>query len=154
MPLSARSEDAFLAERLFISWSNNRRKTTVNKISLAFLFVWVTLSLMHSDPARAISGHKGYSAINLANGAAQLVRPCVRQDLRIKEGETDAAMGGVRVTPYIFTNVSSSACTLAGYPALELLNQRGAVVRRATKQQSDEPNQTVTIEPGKNAWFN
>ena len=127
----------------------------MKKISLAFLFVLVTLSLMQSDRARAISGHQGYSSINLANGATQpRVRPCTREDLRIKEGETDAAMGGVRETPYIFTNVSSSACTLAGYPALELLNQRGAVVRRATKQESGEPNQTVTIEPGKTAWFN
>jgi len=82
------------------------------------------------------------------------VRPCVREDLRIKEGETDAAMGGVRVTPYIFTNVSSSACTLDGYPALELLNQRGAVIRRATRQKSDEPNAAATLEPGKTAWFN
>ncbi len=109
---------------------------------------------MQSDRARAISGHKGYSSINLANGPVQRVRPCIRQDLRIKEGETDAAMGGVRATPYIFTNISSSACTLDGYPALELLNQRGAVIRRATKEKSDEPNTTATLEPGKTAWFN
>ena len=63
-------------------------------------------------------------------------------------------MGGVRTTPYIFTNVSSSMCTLDGYPALELLNQRGAVIRRATKQKSDEPNAAATLEPGKTAWFN
>ena len=63
-------------------------------------------------------------------------------------------MGGVRMTPYIFTNVSSSACTLDGYPALELLNQRGAVIRRATRQKLDEPNAAATLEPGKTAWFN
>jgi len=93
--------------------------------------------------------------INPANRPARpRVRPCVREDLRIKEGETDAAMGGVRMTPYIFTNVSSSACTLDGYPALELLNQRGAVIRRATRQKLDEPNAAATLEPGKTAWFN
>jgi hypothetical protein len=81
-------------------------------------------------------------------------RPCVRDDLRIKAGETEAAMGGVRVTPYIFTNISSSACTLNGYPNLVLLNQKGAVVRRATKQESDNAVVTATLEPGKTAWFN
>ncbi len=109
---------------------------------------------MQNDRARA-STHEAYAMINPANRPAQpRVRPCVREDLRIKEGETDAAMGGVRMTPYIFTNVSSSACALDGYPALELLNQRGAVIRRATRQKSDEPNAAATLEPGKTAWFN
>ena len=153
--ISARSERLFLAERLSISSRGKGRKITVKKISLAFVLVFVSLSFIQSERARAISHHENYSAINVANKPAQTrVRPCVREDLRIKEGETDAAMGGVRETPYIFTNVSSSACTLDGYPALELLNARGAVVRRATKQRSDEPNATATLDPGKTAWFN
>ena len=128
---------------------------TVKKIRLAFVLVFVSLSFIQSERARAIIHQQNYSAINLANRPTQTrVRPCAREDLRIKEGETDAAMGGVRETPYIFTNVSSSACTLDGYPALELLNQKGAVVRRATKEKSDEPNAAATLEPGKTAWFN
>jgi hypothetical protein len=63
-------------------------------------------------------------------------------------------MGGVRQTPYIFTNTSSSSCTLAGYPSVELLSRKGAVVRRATKQKSDSAVDVVTLEPGKTAWFN
>ena len=78
---------------------------------------------------------------------------CRREDLSIKEGETDAAMGGVRVTPYILTNTSSSACTLDGYPSVELLNGRGAVVKRSTQQKSDEPVSLVLVETGKTAWF-
>lgn len=110
---------------------------------------------MHSNRARAITGHQSYSPNDLAHGSAQpRARKCVREDLRIKEGETDAAMGGVRETPYIFTNISSSACTLDGYPALEMLNQKGAVVRRATKQKSDDPKAAVILDPGKTAWFN
>ena len=101
---------------------------------------------MQNDRARA-STHEAYAMINPANRPAQpRVRPCVREDLRIKERETDAAMGGVRLTPYIFTNVSSSACTLDGYPALELLNQRGTVIRRATKEKSDGPNTAATLK--------
>ena len=127
----------------------------MKKISAALLLVLVSLSFIHSNRARAIIGHESDSTTDLANGSAQpRARKCVREDLKIKEGETDAAMGGVRETPYIFTNISSSACTLDGYPALELVNQKGVVARRATKQKSDEPTVAVTLDPGKSAWFN
>ena len=127
----------------------------MKKISVAFLLVFVSLCFTHSNRARAITAHQIVFTTDLANGPAQpRARKCVREDLRIKEGETDAAMGGVRETPYIFTNISSSACTLDGYPALELLNQKGMVVRRATKQKSDEPKAAVILDPGKTAWFN
>jgi hypothetical protein len=79
---------------------------------------------------------------------------CRREDLSVKEGETDAAMGGVRQTPYIFTNISSSPCTLEGYPSVELLSPKGTVVRRSTKQESDSAVAVGTIESGKTAWFN
>lgn len=127
----------------------------MKKISTAFLLVFASLSFMHSNRTRAITGHESDSTSDIANGSAQpRPRQCVREDLRIKEGETDAAMGGVRETPYTFTNISSSACALDGYPALELLNQKGMVVRRATKQTSDEPRAAVILDPGKTAWFN
>jgi len=110
---------------------------------------------MLSGQVPGMTRHESYPRIIFAKGLAQpRVRPCVREDLTIKEGETDAGMGGMRTTPYIFTNISSSACTLAGYPALELLNRSGAVAKRATRQKSDQPNETVTLEPGKTAWFN
>jgi len=81
------------------------------------------------------------------------VPTCRREALSIKEGETDAAMGGVRQTPYTLTNTSATACTLAGYPSIELLNRQGKVVRRSTKQKGEDVV-SVTIEPGKTAWFN
>ena len=81
------------------------------------------------------------------------LQPCAREALKIKEGETDAAMGGVRRTPYVLTNISQSPCTLQGYPSLELLNNAGVVIKRATKQKTDEPITAATLEPGKTAWF-
>ena len=127
----------------------------MKKIGVAFLLAFVSLCFTHSNRARAITSHESIFTKDLGNGPAQpRARKCIREDLRIKEGETDAAMGGVRETPYIFTNISSSACTLDGYPALELLNQKGIVVRRATKQKSDEPKTPVVVDPGKTAWFN
>src|SRR4051794_13759761 len=63
-------------------------------------------------------------------------QPCTRAALTIKEGETDAAMGGVRRTPYTLTNVSKTPCVLNGYVSLELLNKAGVMVKRATKQKT------------------
>jgi hypothetical protein len=80
-------------------------------------------------------------------------QPCAREDLSIKEGETDAAMGGVRQTPFVLTNVSKAPCTSNGYPSLELLNKAGALVKRATRQKSDDPINQAALEPGKTAWF-
>jgi hypothetical protein len=83
-----------------------------------------------------------------------IARSCTHGDLKVKAGEGNAAMGGVRETPFIFTNVSASPCTLEGYPNLELLSEKGSLVKRATKQKSDAPVAAVTIGPGQTAWFN
>ena len=80
-------------------------------------------------------------------------QPCTRAALTIKEGETDAAMGGVRRTPYTLTNVSKTPCVLKGHVSLELLNKAGAIVKRATKQKTDDPITAAILEPGKTAWF-
>jgi hypothetical protein len=80
-------------------------------------------------------------------------QPCTRENLSIKEGETDAAMGGVRRTPFVLTNISKTPCTIKGYPSLELLNKAGALVKRATRQKSDDPINQATLESGKTAWF-
>jgi hypothetical protein len=104
-------------------------------ISLAFAQAYSRAS-HHSGPKPAIA------------------RSCTHEDLKVKAGEGNAAMGGVRETPFIFTNVSASACTLEGYPGLELLSEKGALVKRATKQKSDAAIAAVTIGPGQTAWFN
>jgi uncharacterized protein DUF4232 len=104
------------------------------------------VALQSTAPSRAVS-------VRPSDAFQSGAQTCARQDLRIKEGETDAAMGGVRRTPYVITNVSQTACTLRGYAALELLNKAGAVVKRATKQKTDDAIKTATLEPRKTAWF-
>ena len=115
-------------------------------VRLAFAIITMTLAFAQNYSSRANSNRR-----RLSTPAA---RACTHQDLKVKAGEGNAAMGGVRETPFIFTNVSASPCTLEGYPVLELLNDKGAVIKRATKQKSDQPAEAVTIEPGKTAWFN
>ena len=88
-------------------------------------------------------------------------KQCTREQLSLKAGDEDAAMGGVRTVNYTFTNTSSSPCTLNGYPRLELLNKAGrAIPGRHTvnkaKMFTDSdpvPPKEVTLEPGKTAMF-
>ena len=105
-----------------------------------------------SSPSNATGLIKA-AGIKWPDAAQSNPQPCSREDLKIKEGETDAAMGGVRRTPYVLTNASKAACTLNGYAAVELLNKAGAVVKRASKQKTDDPITAATLEPGKTAWF-
>jgi hypothetical protein len=111
-----------------------------NAVRLALLIITISLAFAPVYSSRT-------------NDSPRL-QACAHQNLKVKAGEGNAAMGGVRETPFIFTNVSASACTLEGYPNLELLNEKGALVKRATRQRSEERVAAVIIEPGKTAWFN
>jgi hypothetical protein len=115
------------------------------KVTLVLPIVAISLAFAPGYLSRANNPASHFNAI---------ARACTHQDLKVKAGEGNAAMGGVRETPFIFTNASSSSCTLEGYPGLELLNEKGILVKRATKQKSDEPVAAVTVEAGKTAWFN
>jgi Protein of unknown function (DUF4232) len=86
---------------------------------------------------------------------------CRADQLSLRHESEDAAMGGVRNMQYLFTNTSSSPCTLFGYPRFELLNRAGRVARggrarNGLTMMGDEykqPPRLVTIEPGKTATF-
>ena len=76
--------------------------------------------------------------------------------LSVRSVGTDAAMGGVRIRDYAFTNTSPSPCTLRGYPRVEVLNRSGRVVRlgrAATGDDAGNPDDPVTVGPGKTATF-
>jgi hypothetical protein len=87
--------------------------------------------------------------------------PCRGEDLSVRHVADDAAMGGHHLIDYAFRNKSASPCTLKGYPRYELLDRSGKVRRggRAINSQqlpgdeTNEPPQLVTLEPGKEAGF-
>nr|MDQ3817752.1 DUF4232 domain-containing protein [Acidobacteriota bacterium] len=116
----------------------------------------VLLALLAATSCLALGQTSGRGISYIQKGAAA---QCLRENLSVKEGDTDAAMGGHRLTTYTFTNKSSSPCTLDGHPRVELLNRAGRVARRAARREalpgeSDaKPPQQVTIEPGQTAWF-
>ena len=70
-------------------------------------------------------------------------------------------MGGHNLIDYAFKNDSSSPCTLTGYLRYELLDRSGKVRRhgrainsqRLLGDETKEPPQLITLEPGKEAGF-
>lgn len=113
-----------------------------------------------------------FSALMLFAHAAQAQRkqeftegdssaPCEDNQLSLRHEDENAAMGGLRDMKFIFTNTSSSRCSMKGYPTVELLNRAGRPVRggRAAKglsRMGDELKRAprlVMIEPGKTATF-
>ena len=87
--------------------------------------------------------------------------PCRGEDLSVRHVTEDAAMGGHNLIDYAFKNNSSSPCTLIGYPRFELLDRSGKVRRRGRAinsrqlpgDETNEPPQLITLEPGKEAGF-
>jgi hypothetical protein len=108
---------------------------------------------------RTNSGHRAYLQADGANAATQ----CRGDQLSVREvpNSMDAAMGGERAVDFAFKNISSSPCTLKGYPRVQLLDRAGRPARhgRAVNNADlggDQPNQgpqSVTLAPGKTAWF-
>jgi hypothetical protein len=61
------------------------------------------------------------------------------------------AAGSLGIT-YMFTNTSATACTLGGFPGLQLLNASGQPLTTTTIRNSETPS-VVTMQPGRHAWF-
>ena len=101
------------------------------------------------DPAYARSANAGFFV------------PCRGEVLSVRHVSDDAAMGGHNLIDYAFKNNSSLPCTLQGYPRFELLDRFGKVPRhgrainsrRLPSDETKEPLQLVTLEPGKEARF-
>jgi hypothetical protein len=83
---------------------------------------------------------------------------CQTSQLSVRQVSSDAGVGN-RAIIYAFTNTSSSACTLYGYPKFELLNADGQPIKevRVTRSQTTYFHKTqphlVTLAPTAQASF-
>jgi hypothetical protein len=80
--------------------------------------------------------------------AAQGPQPCATRSLQVKPGTSGGAAGSTYQT-LVFTNISTSSCTLYGYPGVSLaggtpVSQIGA----AAQENPQTPRQLVTLSPG------
>ena len=62
-------------------------------------------------------------------------------------------MGGQRGEYYSFKNDSQSPCTLKGAPTFALLDSAGHKIPGQKVTQTDDPAETVTLQPGGKALF-
>jgi hypothetical protein len=123
-------------------------------IRLRMLLTFIALSMLFVH--NAAQGEQDFS-----HGKDLAPQRCLDNQLSVRHDSESAAMGGLRSMQYFFTNISTSPCTLKGYPRFELLNKSGRPVRggRAANgltlmgDELKQLPQLVTIEPGKTATF-
>jgi Protein of unknown function (DUF4232) len=82
---------------------------------------------------------------------------CVTAQLSLGLGQANGAAGSVGYTNS-FENISSTACTLFGYPGMLMLGAAGKpiptdVIRGTSVVVPDEPERLVTLAPGSRALF-
>lgn len=91
----------------------------------------------------------------------QQLRPCHMRDLAMRDLGGKVAGGGTVVTDFVLINGGGQACTLASYPAAELLNGKGNVLTGARFKHEpgvfpgpqNQPMRTLRLQPGGHAWF-
>ena len=83
-----------------------------------------------------------------------LPKTCQTSQLSVAMDPTSSgggSAGSLGIT-YIFTDTSATACTLAGFPGLQLLNASGQHLTTTTIPADQTPT-TVTLQPAGHAWF-
>jgi hypothetical protein len=119
----------------------------------------LTLTIAASTAAIGQTNARRIAFVTSVNSA--VAARCQGADLSVRQVTEDAAMGGQNTIDYAFKNDSASTCTLKGYPRFELMDKAGRVRPRGRAinsqqlpgDESKQPPQLVTIEPGKEAWF-
>lgn len=95
------------------------------------------------------------AAFDRPNATGTMVEPtqCSGSDLSLVQVDSGIEMGGIAWWDYAFKNNGSSACTLNGFPRVQLLNTRGQVVHSKLMQNEEATPAAVTIEPSQQAQF-
>ncbi|MEO6393216.1 MAG: DUF4232 domain-containing protein [Pyrinomonadaceae bacterium] len=114
--------------------------------TICLLMVWWIVGPV--DPSAS-------AAINRPNATGPVVETsqCNGPDLSLVQIDSGIEMGGIAWWDYAFKNQGSSACTLNGFPRVQLLNARGQVVHSKMVQNEDATPASVTIEPKQQAQF-
>ncbi|MBA6435872.1 DUF4232 domain-containing protein [Streptomyces sp. GMR22] len=99
-----------------------------------------------SPPPSARPSHPASSRPAAASGVR---RVCSKAQLTLSVGRMDIGAGNVYL-PLVFTNRSTTTCTLTGYPGVSLLDSTGAVIGDpATRRGPTRP--PVSLPPGASA---
>ncbi len=99
----------------------------------------------------------GSSVVASASSVAT-VPNCHSSQLKVEQGRVGAAMGSIGITGARFKNVSKSACTLRGYPSLQMYDAKGRriathIMHGASASVPPIAMKLVTLRPGVTAKF-
>jgi hypothetical protein len=90
------------------------------------------------------------------HAAAATTHRCLQRQLTLAPPSSNGALGSVGLR-FTFTNRSSTACHLFGFPGMQLLRHGHAlpttVIRGTSNVVPSEPERTVTLAPGGRASF-
>jgi Domain of unknown function (DUF4232) len=102
-------------------------------------------------PTRTITVTATPSSPTPATSASSVTSQCTTTDLRLAVGQSNGAAGTVYY-PLDFTNASSSACTMFGYPGVAFVSSPGGKqVGAPAGRESNTVPALVTLEPGATA---
>ena len=77
---------------------------------------------------------------------------CVRSQLGVRSNGTNGAAGTI-YGAWVFTNLSATACTLNGYPDLQLFGRTGRPIRTIVRRNLPPGPSSVRLAPGGSATF-
>jgi hypothetical protein len=127
-------------------------RNSLKAIGLVALIFVLTgcASQSNSVPPTPIS--TGASPTTVANTT------CLSSQLSIVRGQDGAAMGHVGIAASAFQNHSDTACTLKGYPKLQMLDAAGSaipthVINGTSYTVVSRPDDLVVLVPGAQAMF-
>lgn len=105
----------------------------------------------------SVGGSSSAAVQSAASGTAVGTRAssasCAPADLKVSQGTVNSAAAGSRYTTLDFTNTSSSACTLSGYPTVALTTSAspGSQVGASATDATTRPQVSVSLAPGATA---
>ena len=104
------------------------------------------------------SGLVGGSNLVANASSIAFVPTCHSSQLRVEQGRVGAAMGSIGITAAGFRNISKTACTLKGYPTLQMFDANGHristhVMHRASASVPFIATKVVMVRPGQAAKF-
>jgi len=92
------------------------------------------------------------AALASRHATPRVAATCSRSQLGVRaNGQMGAA--GTIYGAWVFTNVSTTACTLNGYPDLQLYGRTGRPIRTVVKRNLPPRPSSVTLTPGGSATF-
>lgn len=80
-------------------------------------------------PVMSVTSWESAAGCGDDTSESQTAPNCKGSQLSLAEGDAESDMGGKRYGRFVFTNISSTPCSLMGFPRLTLLTRSGAVIK-------------------------